>query len=98
MPTAEADITTEHAARYLVRLCGHAGKMGTADRRLGRRPPARADGETVRCGLAVTSGSIGTPILFLVDERAATAYAAPIGSASPHCLASSPQTEVAAAW
>jgi hypothetical protein len=50
MPTAEADITTEHAARYLVRLCGHAGKMGTAGRRLGRRPPARTGGEAVRSG------------------------------------------------
>jgi hypothetical protein len=24
MPTAEADIETEHAARYLARLCGRA--------------------------------------------------------------------------
>ena len=30
MLTAEADIRTEHAATYLARLCGHAGKMGTA--------------------------------------------------------------------
>ena len=30
MLTAGADIRTEHAARYLARLCGHAGKMGTA--------------------------------------------------------------------
>ena len=38
MLTAEADIRTEHAARYLARLCGHAGKMGTAGRHLGHRP------------------------------------------------------------
>ena len=30
MVTAEADIRTEHAARYLARLCGHAGQMATA--------------------------------------------------------------------
>ena len=37
MLTAEADIRTEHAATYLARLCGHAGKMGTAGRRVGQR-------------------------------------------------------------
>ncbi|MGH3160297.1 MAG: DUF2218 domain-containing protein [Streptosporangiaceae bacterium] len=42
MLTAEADIRTEHAARYLARLCGHAGKMGTADRRLGHRRPSHS--------------------------------------------------------
>jgi len=36
MLTAEADIRTEHAATYLARLCGHAGKMGTVGRRVGR--------------------------------------------------------------
>ena len=45
MLTAEADIPTEHAARYLARLCGHAGKMGTAGRRLGHRRPSHAHGE-----------------------------------------------------
>ena len=45
MLTAEADIRTEHAARYLARLCGHAGKMGTAGRRLGHRRPASAHGD-----------------------------------------------------
>jgi hypothetical protein len=45
MPTAEADIQTEHAARYLARLCGHAGKMGAAGRRLGHRPPSHAGGD-----------------------------------------------------
>lgn len=45
MLTAEADIRTEHAARYLARLCGHAGKMGIADRRLGHRRPAHAHGD-----------------------------------------------------
>jgi hypothetical protein len=45
MPTAEADIETEHAARYLARLCGHADKMGTAGRRLGHRRPSHAHGD-----------------------------------------------------
>src|SRR5712692_9974588 len=45
MPTAEADIQTEHAARYLARLCGHAGKMGAAGRQLGHRPPSHAIGD-----------------------------------------------------
>ncbi len=45
MLTAEADIRTEHAGRYLARLCGHAGKMGTAGRRLGHRRPSHAPGD-----------------------------------------------------
>ena len=45
MPTAEVDIKTEHAARYLARLCGHLGKMGTATHRLRHRPTARACGD-----------------------------------------------------
>jgi hypothetical protein len=45
MLTAEADIRTEHAARYLARLCGHAGKMGTAGRGLGHRRPSHAHGD-----------------------------------------------------
>jgi hypothetical protein len=45
MLTAEADIRTEHAARYLTRLCGHAGKMGTAGRRPGHRRPSHAHGD-----------------------------------------------------
>jgi len=45
MLTAEADIRTEHAASYLARLCGHAGKMGTAGRRLGHRRPSHAPGD-----------------------------------------------------
>ena len=44
MPTAEADIQTDHAARYLERVCGHAGKMGPAGHRLGHRPPSHARG------------------------------------------------------
>ena len=44
MLTAEADIQTEHAARYLERVCGHAGKMGAAGHRLGHRPPSHARG------------------------------------------------------
>jgi len=45
MLTAQADIRTEHAATYLARLCGHAGKMGTAGRRLGHRRPSHARGD-----------------------------------------------------
>jgi len=45
MLTAEADIRTEHAARYLARLCGHAGKMGTASPRPGHRRPSHARGD-----------------------------------------------------
>lgn len=30
MPAAEADIPTEHAASYLIRLCDHIGKLGQA--------------------------------------------------------------------
>ena len=45
MLTAEADIETEHAARYLARLCGHAGKMGTAGHRMGHRRPSHAPGD-----------------------------------------------------
>ncbi len=40
MPTAEADIRTGHAASYLTRLCGHAGKMSQAGHRLSHRPRA----------------------------------------------------------
>jgi hypothetical protein len=46
MLTAEADIQTEHAARYLARLCGHAGKMGTAGHRRGHRRPSHAPSDT----------------------------------------------------
>jgi hypothetical protein len=46
VPIAEADIRTEHAARYLARLCGHAAKMGTAGRRPGHRPRFHARGGT----------------------------------------------------
>ena len=45
MPAAEADIQTENAARYLARLCGHAGKMGAAGHRLRRRRPSHAHGD-----------------------------------------------------
>jgi hypothetical protein len=45
MPTAEADIRTEHAARYLARLCGHAAKMGPAGHRLGHRRLSHARGD-----------------------------------------------------
>ena len=45
MLTAETDIQTEHAARYLARLCGHAGKMGTAGHRLSHRRPSHAPGD-----------------------------------------------------
>lgn len=45
MLTTEADIRTEQAARYLARLCGHAGKMGTTGHRLGHRRPSHAGGD-----------------------------------------------------
>ena len=45
MLTAETDIRTEHAASYLARLCGHAGKMGTAGRRVGHRRPSHPPGD-----------------------------------------------------
>jgi hypothetical protein len=62
MLAAEADIRTEHAARYLARLCGHAGKMGTAGRRLGHRRPSHAPGdappEVRRVECAATEGTV----------------------------------------
>jgi hypothetical protein len=63
MLTAEADIRTEHAARYLARLCGHAGKMGSVGR-LGHRRPSHTHGDVapevrrVEC-----SGTEGTVVL-----------------------------------
>jgi hypothetical protein len=45
MPAAETDIRTEHAARYLARLCGHAGKMSMAGHRVGHRRPSHAPGD-----------------------------------------------------
>lgn len=44
MPAAETSIRTDQAAVYLTRLCGHAGKMSTATRRLHHRPRAHAGG------------------------------------------------------
>jgi hypothetical protein len=62
MLAAEADIETEHAARYLARLCGHAGKMGSAGRRLShRRPshdPADAAPEVRRVECSGTEGTV----------------------------------------
>jgi hypothetical protein len=62
MPNAEADIQTEHAARYLVRLCGHAGKMGAAGHRPGHRRPGRARGhappEVRRVDCSGTEGTV----------------------------------------
>ena len=61
MLTAEADIRTEHAATYLARLCGHAGKMGTAGRRLGHRRLSRAHGDAPpEVRRAECSGTEGT--------------------------------------
>ncbi len=61
MLTAEADIRTEHAATYLARLCGHAGKMGTAGRRLGHRRPSHARGDAPpEVRRAECSGTEGT--------------------------------------
>ena len=62
MLTAEADINTEHAAGYLARLCGHAGKMGATGHRLGHRQPshARGDGppEVRRVECSETEGTV----------------------------------------
>jgi hypothetical protein len=62
MPTAEADITTAYAARYLARLCGHADKMGAAGRRLGHRQPshthADAAPEVRRVECSETKGTV----------------------------------------
>jgi hypothetical protein len=62
MLAAEADIRTEHAARYLARLCGHAAKMGTAGRRLGHRRPSHAPGgappQVRRVECAATEGTV----------------------------------------
>ena len=44
MLTAEADIQTEHAVRYLERVCGHAGKMGAIGHRLGHPQASHARG------------------------------------------------------
>src|SRR5215470_16807895 len=60
MLTAEADITTEHAARYLARLCGHLGKMGAAGHR--HRRPSHAGGdappEVRRAECSQTEGTV----------------------------------------
>jgi hypothetical protein len=45
MLIAEADIQTEHAASYLERVCGHAGKMGTTRHRLGHRQSSHSPGD-----------------------------------------------------
>ena len=62
MLTAEADIRTEHAARYLARLCGHAGKMGAASHRMGHRRPSHAPGdappEVRRVECSATEGTV----------------------------------------
>jgi hypothetical protein len=62
MLTAEADIETEHAARYLARLCGHLGKLGTAAHRMRHQPADRADGdeppEVQRVECSGTEGSV----------------------------------------
>ena len=44
MLTAEADIRTENAVRYLERVCGHAGKMGAIGHRLGHPQASHARG------------------------------------------------------
>jgi uncharacterized protein len=44
MPAAEAHIATDHAARYLDRLCGHAAKMSQAGHRPRHRQAGRGDG------------------------------------------------------
>jgi hypothetical protein len=58
MLTAEADIQTEHAARYLARLCTHVGKMGAVGHR--RLSHARGDvpPEVRRVECSGTEGTI----------------------------------------
>ena len=64
MLTAETDIQTEHAARYLARLCGHAGKMGTAGHRIGHRRPSHVpDDAPPEVGRVECSGTEGTVTL-----------------------------------
>jgi hypothetical protein len=58
MPNAEADIQTDHAARYLARLCGHAGKMGAAGHRLGHRRPGHAPPEVRQVDCSGTEGTV----------------------------------------
>jgi hypothetical protein len=41
MPAAEAHVQTQNPERYLIRLCQHAGKMGS---HLRHRPRSHADG------------------------------------------------------
>ena len=41
MPAAEARVRTENASRYLIRLCRHAGQMGS---HVSHRPRGHADG------------------------------------------------------
>ena len=62
MLTAEADIQTEHAVRYLERVCGHAGKMGAIGHRLGHPQASHARGggppEVRHVACAGTEGTV----------------------------------------
>jgi hypothetical protein len=62
MLTTEAAIQTEHAAWYLARLCGHAGKMSTTGHRLGHWRPSHVPGggppEVRRVECSETEGTV----------------------------------------
>ncbi len=45
MPTAEARIETEHASRYLVRLCQHVSKIGNKSLHLRHQRPSHLPGD-----------------------------------------------------
>ena len=46
MPTAEARIETEHASRYLIRLCQHIGKIKNKAQHLRHQRPSHLPGDT----------------------------------------------------
>jgi hypothetical protein len=54
MPTAEARVGTEHASRYLVRLCQHISKIGNTGAHLRHQRPRHLPGdERTRAGIQV---------------------------------------------
>lgn len=70
MPTAEAQVPTPNAGRYLTRLCRHAAKMGGSPR---HRPRSHAGGPRPEIRHAEWSGVDGTLIL---DRGQCTLHAA----------------------
>ena len=63
MPAVQATISTGHAAAYLTRLCGHAGKMSASTRRIHHRPRAHAGGAPPRVQHVQQAGSEATVTL-----------------------------------